>query len=415
MHTRYQGPRRTLHPSPEMRNRREKKALPTLRCNTARLIILFERTATIMIAFDTNSTPAATALTVVDAHRKILSDKLAAGARAAGHLLETIERDAPKDAVVRAGALAFEADARGLLVGFGSERYTLSRFALAQVAERAGVPTPYLAGLLAAGDDDDSPEDASWRLELARHVLARHYAHDDGRVLVRAVQGQVRGWLSDRFRRLDCRPLFEALSHEARRLGAVPVDAVVTETRMALKVVIPEILEPVPGELVVLGGEWSNSDFGHGTHAFRAFLLRVACLNGAVADNPLRQVHLGAKLNDDLELSAQTYRLDTLTQASYLRDVVRGTLGPAGRDRLVRKIQKAHATSYSAGQLAAAVRKLPKKTAEAVSDAFASPDVVTLPRGETVWRASNAISWIARATEDAEARLDLERLAGAVL
>ena len=54
-------------------------------------------------------------------------------------------------------------------------------------------------------------------------------------------------------------------------------------------------------------------------------------------------------------------------------------------------------------------------TAKSIADAFAGNDVVNLPPGKTAWRASNAISWIARATEDAEARLDLERLAGAIM
>ena len=108
-------------------------------------------------------------------------------------------------------------------------------------------------------------------------------------------------------------------------------------------------------------------------------------------------------------------RLDTLANASALRDVVRATLGPKGRDRLLGKIQQAHETTYSGAQLATATRRLPKATAKTIADAFTGNDVVNLPPGNTAWRASNAISWIARASEDAEARLDLERLAGAVM
>jgi len=363
-----------------------------------------------MIAHEQNHFAPAAA-SVGDQHRDILNRKIVSGARSARHLLETIERDAPQDAIVRAGALSFSAAGGRLLVGFGSDCHSLSSFAMSQVAERAGVPHPYLAGLLGASADDDG----GWRLELARDVLQRHYAHDPGRMLIRTVAGQVRGWLSDRFRRIDSRPLLEALSQEAASLGAVPVDGVVTETRLALKVLLPEILEPVPGEFVALGGEWSNSDFGNGTHSFRAFALRVVCLNGAVAENALRQVHLGARLHDDIELSAQTYRLDTLANASALRDVVRATLGPKGRDRLLGKIQQAHDTTFSGAQLATATRRLPKATAKTIADAFTGNDVVNLPPGNTAWRASNAISWVARATEDAEARLDLERLAGAVM
>ena len=234
-------------------------------------------------------------------------------------------------------------------------------------------------------------------------------------MLVRTVAGQVRGWLSDRFRRIDSRPLLEALSQEAASLGAVPVDGVVTETRLALKILLPEILEPVPGEFVALGGEWSNSDFGNGTHSFRAFALPRRLPERRRRGNALRQVHLGARLHDDIKLSAQTYRLDTTPQRLRAPRRRPRDARPEGARSPPRKIQQAHRTTYSGAQLATATRRLPKATAKTIADAFTGNDVVNLPPGNTAWRASNAISWIARATEDAEARLDLKRLAGAVM
>jgi hypothetical protein len=38
-----------------------------------------------------------------------------------------------------------------------------------------------------------------------------------------------------------------------------------------------------------------------------------------------------------------------------------------------------------------------------------------MPAGSTVWRLSNAISWVAGQTKDAERKLDLQKLAGSVL
>ena len=58
---------------------------------------------------------------------------------------------------------------------------------------------------------------------------------------------------------------------------------------------------------------------------------------------------------------------------------------------------------------------LNKGEAEAAFNAYASPDVYNLPEGNTAWRLSNAISWIAGQTEDAERKLDLMRVAGDVL
>ena len=132
-------------------------------------------------------------------------------------------------------------------------------------------------------------------------------------------------------------------------------------------------------------------------------------------ENPLKQIHLGARLGDEIEFSDRTHRLDTAASVSALRDIVRGAFGPAGRDRLVETIRSANQRGMSKVQLSHATRVLPKLVQKSVVDAFESSDVINLPEGETAWRASNAISWVARHTEDAEVRLDLERAAGAVV
>jgi hypothetical protein len=60
-------------------------------------------------------------------------------------------------------------------------------------------------------------------------------------------------------------------------------------------------------------------------------------------------------------------------------------------------------------------KALLKSEADAVIEAYNSPDTHNLPAGNTTWRFSNAISWIAGATEDAERKLDLMKIAGEVL
>jgi hypothetical protein len=345
-----------------------------------------------------------------DRYRAILEGRIGAGARSAASLIERIHTEAPKDQIVSTRAAKFFPIMSQHRVGveFGDEVHTISDHALGQVSERAGVPTAYLREL---------SDGKAWKADLACTILNVSYANvDRQRVLARSVRGQVRGWLSDKYRRLDSRPLVDALAKECQALGAVPVDGTATETRVALKVLMPDIIEPVPGEFLAYGGEWSNSDYGNGTHSFRAFALRVVCLNGMTRENLLKQVHLGGKLSDDIEFSDRTYRLDTAASVSALQDVVRGALGPKVRNSLTESIRAAAGADYGKGQLAALVAKVgTKDQVKAVVGAFESEDVINLPAGKTAWRASNAISWVARHTEDAERRLDLERLAGSVV
>jgi hypothetical protein len=343
-------------------------------------------------------------------YRAILQRQIDEGAKRAADVITTIERDQPRDQIVRARAAGFDvAPTHGIRVRIADDWYQPTDFALGQIAGRAGVPLPYLRELAA-------PQSAPWQHQLASEILGQHHGNaGDVRVLVRSVRGQLRGWVSDKYRRLDSRPLVDALASEARSAGAVPIDGVATETRVAIKVILPRILEPIPGEFLVYGGEWSNSDFGNGTHSFRTFALRVVCLNGMTRENLLKQVHLGARLSEAIEFSDRTHRLDTAASVSALRDVVRGALGPAGRDRMIEHIRAAHDRAMSKTQLSTATRTLPKQVQKSVVDTFESSDVINLPEGNTAWRASNAISWVARHTEDAELRLDLERAAGALV
>jgi hypothetical protein len=60
-------------------------------------------------------------------------------------------------------------------------------------------------------------------------------------------------------------------------------------------------------------------------------------------------------------------------------------------------------------------KALLKSESDAVIEAYNSPDTYNLPAGNTTWRLSNAISWIAGSTEDAERKLELMKIAGEVL
>ena len=179
--------------------------------------------------------------------------------------------------------------------------------------------------------------------------------------------------------------------------------------------ILPTILEPIPGEYLVYGAEWSTSDYGNGTHSFRTYAIRVRCLNGMTGEDLLKQVHLGSRLSEHIDFSQRTHRLDTAASVSALRDIVRSTFTPIARESLMRRIRDAHERTMNKPQLTSATKTLPKLVQKSVVDAFESPDIINLPEGNTAWRASNAISWIARNTQDPELRLDLERTAGSLV
>jgi hypothetical protein len=338
--------------------------------------------------------------------RAVLASKIDTGRTSALDLFDRVHREAPRDTVLSGQALRFEPGDKELRLGFGTVRLGVHKHALGQMAQRAGIPGAYLADLAEAG---------GWQGELAAEVLNRHYhqGQSTARFLVREVQEQARGFLSNRYRRLDSRPLLEAFAEECQSVGAIPVEGTCSDTRVALKALVPQVYEPVPGEVMAFGVEWHNSDFGAGSHALRAFMLRVACLNGATMENSLAQVHLGGRLGEDIELSQRTYELDTRTSISALRDVVRGVLAPRKIKQLCAGIQRAHEHKVEWKHINSAIaKKLLKGELQAAKEIFESDDIVNLPAGNTTWRASNALSWIAGKVDNPDRKLELQKLAG---
>lgn len=359
-----------------------------------------------MVAFDSSNKFAVH--TNPERAREILEKKINDGRASAINLFERINTEAPKDAIAKGKAITFAETEASVAMNYGSESASIHRHALGQLAQRAGVPSTYLAELVGAKE--------TWKRTLGAKILNEHYntGERDTKYLVRNVKGQVRGFLSDRFRRLDCRPLAETLAEESQKLGAVPIEGTVSDTRIAMKVLLPSIYEPVPGEVIAFGLEWGNSDFGAALHSVRAFMLRVWCLNGATMENTLGQVHLGRQMGDEIELSQRTYELDTRASISALRDVVRGTLAPKKVEQLCAGIQLAQENQVEWKSVRTALgKKLLKGELEAARKAFESDDVYNLPAGNSMWRVSNAISWLAGQKDvEADRKLELQRLAG---
>jgi hypothetical protein len=327
------------------------------------------------------------------------------GRAAAADVVSRVLSETPRDRYVPVSALRFEAEADTALAALvADERHAVHGFALDQVAERAGLRLGYLHDLMERKEQ--------WAGELAASNLNTLLAHASGRFLVREVHNTIRGILSDSYRRIDSRPTFDALIGEADAASAVIVDGTYTETRVSLKVIRAEPIEVFDGEWMLFGFDYSNSDYGDGAHEISAFLLRLWCLNGAVEAKQVRRVHLGRRLTGDA-FSERTLRLDAATQASATKDEVRRLLRPEASARLVEQIRRANETTIEPARVATWLKpRLTKTEVTEVSDKFASADVVELPPGQTTWRLSNAISWLAKNTTDGRRRMELERVAG---
>lgn len=232
--------------------------------------------------------------------------------------------------------ITFSGESR-LMMNMPDGQFSLHDNAIAQLADRMGIPQRYLRSL-ASGEP--------WAIMLAAHVLNQHSDWTQrSRVLVRTVGHQVRGVLSDSYRRLNSVEILTAFVQEAAGQGAVISDAYMNDTKVWAETILPTpITVPTKnnGDVIIFAGaRFSTSDYGDGAVDMRAFMLNGACLNGMVRESVMKQVHLGSKLPDNLALSQQTYELDTKTTVSAVQDLTRGLFSADTIKRKAYEIQGA--------------------------------------------------------------------------
>jgi len=336
--------------------------------------------------------------------RQKLEDYILRSQRQAAHVIARILAETPRDRFVPAQAMRFSPDLR---LELPEGKTGLHQHALDQAAERAGLKLGFLHDLSARG---------AWGQELVAHNLNTLLGHAEAnsRFLVREAGGQIRAVLSDSYRRIDSRPTLDALIQAADEFGAVIADGVHADTRVSLKIIKNTPVEVFPGEWMCFGLDYSNSDYGDGAHEISAFLLRLWCLNGAVSAKQVRKVHIGRRYVEGY--SEETMRRDAATLASATRDEVRALLAPAATERLIETVRRANGAQITADEVDEFTKpRLTKTESDQVAMKFASADIVELPPGQTPWRLSNAISWLAKHTESPRRRLELERAAGEAL
>lgn len=302
----------------------------------------------------------------------------------------------------------------GLFLNMPDGQFSLHNNAIRQLADRMGVPQRYLLGL-ATGDE--------WAQQLAAHLLNEHSSWTQrSRVLVRTVGQQVRGVLSDSYRRLNSVEILTAFVQEAAGQGAVISDAYMNDTKVWAETILPTpITIPTAknGDVIIFAGaRFSTSDYGDGAVDMRAFLLNGACLNGMVRESVMKQVHLGSKLPDNLQLSQRTYELDTRTTVSAVKDLTRGLFS---RDAIMQKAIEIQAASEVDVDFEKEIKRLTKDGGLLKAEGQAVEKILMnnnpddgVQGAATLWKLTQAITAHARELSPERSR-ELHEISGALM
>ena len=280
------------------------------------------------------------------------------GRSRAASVIDHVMRHQPTDRLVRGDALQFRAaeNLPEILITLPDREQekvdqTLHRNAIYQMAQTTDMPVKFLDSLQAVAEP--------WGRELLAHNLQTVFNRrfQKKRYLLRSLQQEVRGFLSDSYRRIDSRPVVEAFATAVQEKGALPYEGYVTDTKIAIQAIMPEVYEPVPGEVVAYGLSLENSDFGNGALSVRAYLLRIWCSNLAITQEEMRQVHLGKRLDESMIYSERTYELDAQATVSALKDVIQRQLNAEQLQQHMELIRRANDRPVDASQAREMLRK----------------------------------------------------------
>lgn len=257
-------------------------------------------------------------------------------------LAQELERQlrSKKDIVVSSPLLHHDTDYQGqsqLVIEEerGPESYKLTPLARRQLAEKLKIPYMYFERM------------RETQQGLLDQNVNTWLQADEGRRLVRTLDGQARAVLSDRYRRLDNFDLAEHVLPILQRLPEARFESVeLTDTKMYLKVITPALrYEMAPGDIVQAGVIVSNSEVGCGTLSVQPLIYRLVCRNGLIApDQSLRKTHLGRALGG-AEDTVTVFKDDTLQaddKAFFLkvRDVVEAAVSEVTFHQLAQRMQR---------------------------------------------------------------------------
>lgn len=319
----------------------------------------------------------------------------------------------PDDVIVKGGLLQTSIDERdvaSLRVKYLDEihhDWNLHDNAWTQICAKTGFPLSYAEKI----------RTSNWGRDLIALNLNTIFTNAlaDKRFLVRSVKGEARGFLSDRYRRLDMRPIMDNVFNRAVEAKAVVIGATATDTKAEVKFALPVILEPIKNEPMMYWVSVRASDFGESKIEISIGVNRCWCTNDARVDSIYGQVHLGKQLPDDIEFSIDTYRKDTEFVVAATGDVFKDAFTDKRINYLCERVRAADEKDAPKDINAALKRAgLTKAESEAAAMLYAQPDLEVLPKSDSMWRFSNVISFLAQSAPP-DRKLELEAIAGDVI
>ena len=298
-----------------------------------------------------------------------------------------------------------------LYVSAGDERpyYEISEVAHRQIADRLGIPFKYYMRMRT-----NYPE------LLDQNINGWLDAAPEKRML-RTMNGKLRAFLSDRYRRLDNLELVDHVLPVIAQMKGCSIESCdITETHLYMKIINKTMkTEITPGDVVQAGFVISNSEIGLGALKVEPLVYRLVCKNGLICkDLAHKKYHAGRQV-EDTDNAYELYSDETLAaddKAYFLKvqDIVSAAVDEARFQLTVDKMRASMNVQASED---------PVRTVEVLGDKYVLNKIerasilrhFILGNDFSAFGLVNAVTRSSQDVEDYNRATDLERLGGMLL
>lgn len=293
-----------------------------------------------------------------------------------------------------------------------------------QIGERVKIPKKYYDRMLR-----EAPE------LLTRNINHWFGANPEQR-MIRTLDGQVRAFLSNRYRPLDNFDLANAVLPTLTEMGCKIESCQLTDTRLYIQAIAHDVTAEITGDgkhtfykgteadIVKAGIIISNSEVGLGSLRVEPLIWRQVCSNGLVApDSAMKKYHVGRGHGGGEDgqgvwkmLTDDTRKADDKAFWMKVRDVVKGSLNQDVFSALVDRMNAAASNGLPEGAD-------PVKVIEKVGERL---DLTSGEQGNVLrhliedgdlsqWGVVNAVTRTAEDCDSYDRAVEMERMGGSLL
>jgi hypothetical protein len=332
----------------------------------------------------------------------------------------TYQRNHSKDYIVPISRLNAEVtNSNSLALTFTNgvkHSMPLNSWSSSQVASYTDIPKQYFDRI-----QMESPELAASNIN---HGLSKRSENTQEARLIRTIDGNVRGFLSSRYRILDSYDMLEAVLPTAQKHSLDIISSEITDRRLFIKFLSPTLMGEVQkNDVVQYGLTISTSDVGAGSIRVEPLIYRLVCLNGLISNTAVRKYHVGKNNEENEAFEIFSDRTKELTDAAFwnqVKDIVEASLKPENFTREIDRLKQAVSLSITNFDLPEVI-ELSMKAVGITGEDNKNSLLAALASGNegaglTQWGLINAYTRVAQADRlGYEESIQFERAAGKIL